>query len=825
MRTEPTAAPPPTPEQQAVIDDQEGTLVVLAAVGSGKTTTLGRRIARALAAGLRPERVLALTFTNRAAHHMRESLARVVAPEVARQVTLSTFHGLCAQILRTAPAEAGLPADFRIVDEDDAQELLADHFPEGGPRQAFFRLAEAASAAPLGSCRVDTWHSGALLAEPWAPAYAQALQDRGAVDFSGLVYLTRAVLGAPGEAQDLWRTRFDMVQVDEVQDTHLSEYEVLRVLASRSTSLCLVGDLDQTIYSWRGSAPQALLARLDADFPPVRTRALTRCFRATKRVLAVADALATGLDDRSSTVVAAAGRPEGERPVLRSYETAELERQGVATTAAGLLRAGVAPERIAVLVRTNKAIAQLSATFTSRGLPCTTVEQFKFFRRQEVKDTLALARLVVDRRDELAARRVAGRLVVGVGAKTVQRIVQQGRACGLRLSDLTDPATVAHGDPLWALAGQDVVVLDTETTGFDPLEDEIIELGAVRLRGGRWSGDPADTFSALLRNTRPVGASEAVHHISDARLRQQGQPPATVLADFAAFLGDLPIAGHNVAFDRKMIEGHSARLGQPLRLRVLVDTLDAARRLLPAGPHKLGALLARLGITGVENSHRALDDVKATVALLHALADRAQAGAPDRQALVAREAGAFGRLRTALDRWAGLGQRPHALIQTIAKEAMGPKLRRDPQRIARMARLSELVGRIRAMDRPALAPDLALAAVLEQLALSRDVDALEDKPGVRILTMHQSKGLEFDHVIVPGLHEGGLPSWWVARAEDEDALQEELRLLYVAVTRARQGLHLSWAAKGDRGHSQRPSRFLAAVPERLLPRRSGPPAP
>lgn len=133
MPPSPANGPPPTAEQQAVIDHQDGNLVVLAAVGSGKTTTLGRRIARALEQGIRPERVLALTFTNRAAMHMRESLERVVAPEIAQKVCLSTFHALCSRILRSANEAAGLPSDFRILDEDDAQELLADFDPDGAP--------------------------------------------------------------------------------------------------------------------------------------------------------------------------------------------------------------------------------------------------------------------------------------------------------------------------------------------------------------------------------------------------------------------------------------------------------------------------------------------------------------------------------------------------------------------------------------------------------------------------------------------------------------------------------------------------------------------
>jgi DNA helicase-2/ATP-dependent DNA helicase PcrA len=822
-----SAVPRPTAEQQAVIDHQDGTLVVLAAVGSGKTTTLGRRIARALqppdlpdAGTMRPERVLALTFTNRAARHMRDSLERVVDPELAGQVCLSTFHGLCARILRTAPEEAGLPSDFRILDEDDAQEILEELQPEGGARDAFYALAEAASQAPLGSCTTAAWHSGALLSTPWAAAYARSLQERGAVDFAGLVYLTRAVLTAPGAPQDRWRTAFDLVQVDEVQDTHMSEYEVLRVLASGARSLCLVGDLDQTIYSWRGSAPRELLDALDRDFPPVRTLSLTRCFRATRRVLAVANALASGLSERTAAAVAAESRPDGEVPVLMGHPTARHEREAVCAQAARLVASGVPAEELAVLVRTNKEISRLSEVFQARGLPCATVEQFGFFRRQEVKDALSLARLVHARHDEHHARRAASRLVQGVGRVTIQRIVSAGRDWGLRLSDLMDSRTVEHGDPLWVLQADEVIVLDTETTGLDPQVDEVIEVAAVRLRNGEWSGAPADTFSCLLRNTVPVGDSESTHKISDAQLQQAGRPPAEALQELRSFIGTAPIAGHNLPFDRRMLEAYGARIGVPLALTEQFDTLDCARRLIPRGPHKLEALIERLGLQDVQNSHRALDDVKATVALASALRQLAQRHASQRRALIEKEAPAFARLRTALDRWRDLGERPHNLIRRIAQEALGPKMRRLRDHAARMANLTRLVNEVRAKDIPLFSPDLALEPVLDEVALNQGIDALE-AGRVRILTMHQSKGLEFDHVFVPGLHDGGLPAWWVLRSEDEDGIQEELRLLYVAATRARVGLHLSWAAKGDRGHDQRPSRFFDTVPPDVLRRRRG----
>ena len=185
----------PTDEQRAVIEQLTGTVLVLAAVGSGKTTTLSHRIAHALETDphLRPDRVLALTFTNRAADHMARGLEEIAGPVAASRMTTSTFHALCARILRSDPGGAGLADDFRILDEEDTIELLRDLDVES-PKQSMFDRNARASATPMGACSVRAWHQGHVGTLDWGPRFAEALSTRGAIDFAGLVYLTRALL-------------------------------------------------------------------------------------------------------------------------------------------------------------------------------------------------------------------------------------------------------------------------------------------------------------------------------------------------------------------------------------------------------------------------------------------------------------------------------------------------------------------------------------------------------------------------------------------------------------------------------------------------------
>jgi DNA helicase-2/ATP-dependent DNA helicase PcrA len=794
----------PTDEQAAVIEAQDGTVLVLAAVGSGKTSTLALRVHRALARGVAPERVLALTFTNRAAGHLREGLARAVGADVAARVVVSTFHALCSQILHAEAESIELSADFRVLDEEDVTELLRE-LGEAAPTTAMHRIHGDAAAVPPGEATVEQWSTGAFSDHPTSARYAAALAARGALDFAGLVLLTRAMLTREEGPRSRWSRRFESIVVDEVQDTHLSEYEVLRVLAAEARALCLVGDLDQTIYGWRGSAPHALLRAVEADFGPVRRLLLTACFRSTEAILAVADALGGHMLRRTSVVRPAVGAARGEPPTRSQHPTAREEQDDIAARCAAAIEAGEDPAEIAVLVRTHSQLAEVGAALARRGVPAATMEAFQFFRRQEVKDALALARLVHDPRDENAARRVTRRLVKGVSAESVDRLVLAGRPIGLSLADLLDERVIRSGDPLQGLRTEDVIILDTETTGLDPGQDDVIEVAALRLRGGRWNQDPADCFTALLRTDQPLGASSAVHGITAERLAAEGKPREAVFRALAAFIGDAPIAGHNITFDTRMLRAGASRLGLPLRLDVAFDTLVDARRLIAAPRYKLGILIERLGIPFIP-THRALDDVLATAALSAVLRERAAPGRAARAAMLFQQAPAFARLRETLARWAALDLRPPALVERIIEELLRHKYPGEPERLTH---LSTLVQRLRRLDDPSLPAAVALGHVLDRVALSKDGDGREDNAGVRTLTMHQSKGLEFNRVFLPGIVEGGVPSYFAVREGKDEDIDEERRLLYVAMTRARHHLHLSWAERDSRGRSQVPSRFLA----------------
>jgi DNA helicase-2/ATP-dependent DNA helicase PcrA len=807
--------------QQRVVDQLKGGLLVLAPVGSGKTFALTERIGRALDVGkLRPERILTLTFTNRAAREVQQRLADRFPDQVER-LWISTFHGLCATILRREARAAGLPADFTICDETDSLDLLREISPlDQDAARAFFRDLERAKTvlssrelswpldfarlfAPLGEGRV------------LARLYQDELRQQGRLDFGDLVLLTNALFARRADVRQRWEERFDLVQVDEVQDTHRSEYNVIWVLAHRGRNLALFGDLDQTIYGWRGSDPDAIVQRFRHDFAPVVELSLGHNRRATRNLVQAADQFAASFEQRwgSSAAGAAGTALPGEAITVHYAPDPEAEASWIAERVGELLSGqdGPAYRRIGILTGTNQRGLVISAVLQRAGVGHVTVEQLEFFRRQEVKDALAYLRLMINPDDTGAILRTLERPDRKIGRDMLARLRRQGEPLGLHLVDFIRPATFTHGDPfgrlLEAYREGSLTVFDLETTGLDDLRAEIVEVGAIRLE----SGQPTRSLEALVQTSLLVGPSTDVHGLHDADLAA-GRPPEQVLGDLFALADGSLLVGHNVAFDLRMLFAQAARLGLTAPEVHFADTLQLARRFIQAPDYSLAGLARHLGLEH-RPDHRAMLDVEATCELLRLLLPRLAEHEAERRALLDREAEPFADLAGLLDDWRTLAEscRPAELLDQVLDESgLFAHYADDPRR---SASLQELLRAFELLDQPSLPPVEALYQVVNQTALARGLEQLvEREDRVAISTIHQAKGLEFDAVFVAGLTEGELPR---RRSIQEGRLGEEQRLFYVALTRARRRLFLSSHARTARGPT-RPSQFLRQLDPELL---------
>jgi DNA helicase-2/ATP-dependent DNA helicase PcrA len=838
----------PNSEQRAVIEAMDGSSLVLAPAGTGKTAVMAERLARAADGGMDLGRTLCVTFTNRAAREMRSRVAARLGEEVARTCNIRTFHGLCAWMLKVEARDLGISRDFVIYDEEDCKAVLGACLGKAdiSPADAFYVISALKSCAfgdglRLGDVPPVPRELRGLLRPVWKrnlekrkkrrkeedpemeriafeklvemvgaawTRYHEILAARNALDFSDLIRRVRAMFLHLPEKREKWGRRFDWLQVDEIQDTHQSEYEVIAVLARRTRKLMFFGDLDQTIYEWRGSDPDGMLDRFQVEFRPVRKFSLRYNYRATRSLLVAADSLAKTFRHRHTHITPAESLEAGEPIKIHHAKTTDAEALWIAEEITALREKAGAAERIGILARTHRRTLTVSKALTDAGIEHVTVDEFQFFLRQEIKDMLARLRLLLNPDDTGALARVVRRPASGIGDATMNTLARKGDECGLRLPDLLRPESHAAGEPfaplLAALAGGTVVVLDVETTGLSPVHDDVIDIGAVRLDGGRETA----RFECLLHPSRPVGDSEAVHGLSDELLAREGRDPRAALDDLREFIAGAHVVGHNVRFDLSMLKAHGSRVGVEFAFPRWNDTLDIARRLLYLERYHLGALCEHFG-TKHSGSHRALADTLATADVLLALRKPLAAGQKARRRLVKKFGKSFRPLSVMFQQWREDMERirPAELARRVlADSGLAAHYAEDSGRTEHLATLLEFFND---NEIPDAAPLPALEELVAKSALARNIDHLDpDDPKIPVITVHQAKGLEFDVVFIAGATEGEFPSWFAIKERDQIKIDEERRLFYVAVTRAKKRLYISSFAMNAWDIPVDPSRFL-----------------
>lgn len=787
-------------EQENFVVFQQGCAVLQAPVGTGKTLVLAERAAEAIKRGKDAGDILCLTFTNRAADELRQRVTLKCGMD-ARSVVVRTFHSLCAWILRNEAKQIGLPADFVIYDDDDSLDLIRDCAKslrillkaEGRldqARQALNLITDAKILAPRKTLAIGATAAGTFAdllpnQRHLALTYQSKLAEHHALDYADLIYLTRAMLYTRRDIYLRWAKRFKFIQVDEMQDTHLSEYLILRILAQGSKNMVLVGDFDQTIYQWRGSNPAQVLDLFERDFPRVLYFSFNTNYRTTKVLARAARHVLSHYSDNAGpgpAQTAKVGAPIVCHIAVDADEEAAWIAQKILDF--GL---GVNLSRIGVLTRTNSRAAAISSVFGRFGIAHITVEQFEFFKRQEVKDAIAYLKLLFNPFDGQSLQRVLRRPSRKISRRALEEI-RNAFHLGLRLTDLVQTRTLELGDPfsqlLTALSSASLVIFDTETTGLNPARDEIVEIAALRLD----RGEQGQIFHRYLRNGVPVGETRSIHGHSDSFLDQVGEEPAQVLSEFLAFIGDSYIVGHNVSFDIRMLTANARRHGLAPPIMEFADTLDIARRFLNQDSFTLENLAARLNFR-YKPTHRAMDDVMATWELLTYLVPYIKEQQTARTALIEKIALRFLPLATEIEAMRAMAGdlRPHQLLANVLEQS-GLRAYYTEQE-HRRRNLEELLAIFEKRDEIDLDPISSLENLLHFATLARNIDRMDpEAERVRILTVHQSKGLEFDQVFVAGLAQGEFPSYMALKDGKEE---EELRVFYVALTRARSGLHLS----------------------------------
>jgi DNA helicase-2/ATP-dependent DNA helicase PcrA len=427
------------PEQRAAVDHRGGPLLVIAGAGSGKTRVLTARVGSLVAEGVPAERILAFTFTNRAAREMKERIARSVGEDATR-LWVGTFHSTGVRILRReartlARRWPGFPADFSIHDRDDQESVLKSvmkemELPETSfrPGEVLNRISDAKNAlvspAEMERVAVSPWER--KVAECYA-RYQAALRRQGALDFDDLIAEPVRMLLEDPDAAKRWSERFAHVLVDEYQDTNHAQFRLVKALAESHGNLFVVGDDDQSIYGWRG-ADLANVLEFEQAFPGATVIRLEQNYRSTANILRAANAVIANNRSRKGKTLWSE-REDGPRLrfVLAPDEADEARR--VADALAERLRRGGRLDDCAVLYRTNAQSRAIETELRHRGFPYEVVGGVAFYQRREVKDVIAYLRLVVNPSDAIAFWRVWNTPRRGLG-DAVQALVQQRVASG-----------------------------------------------------------------------------------------------------------------------------------------------------------------------------------------------------------------------------------------------------------------------------------------------------------------------------------------------------------------------------------------------------------
>ncbi|HTM23347.1 MAG TPA: UvrD-helicase domain-containing protein, partial [Kofleriaceae bacterium] len=425
------------PEQQRAVDHPGGPLLVLAGAGTGKTRVLVHRIARLVRTGTPSWQVLAVTFTNKAAGEMRERLRAVLGGR-AEDMWIGTFHSTCARLLRRHGERIGLGRDFTIFDDDDQQRILSQLLKEGG-------YDDAMSPRTLGSIIDRAKNRGA---DPVAfakgaygddvvaavyPRYRDRLAREDAVDFNDLL-LKVLELADDAEVGGELAGRFRHVLVDEFQDTNLVQYRLVRHLARDSRNLTVVGDDDQSIYSWRGAEPRNLLD-FDRDFPDAEVIRLEQNYRSTSVILDAANAvIANNVDRRGKNLWT--DRGGGEPIVWEEAPDDRAEAEFVARAVTGLVQEdGRSWGDVAVLYRTHAQSRVIEEQLRRYRIDYRVIGGVSFFQRREIKDVLAYLRLVANPAADSCFERVVNVPARGIGKTTIDRVRAHAKVANLSLLD------------------------------------------------------------------------------------------------------------------------------------------------------------------------------------------------------------------------------------------------------------------------------------------------------------------------------------------------------------------------------------------------------
>ncbi len=435
--------------QKKAVQDYEGPSLVIAGAGSGKTRVLTYRIAYLLSQGINPHRILALTFTNKAANEMKERIGRLVGNDLARHLWMGTFHSIFARILRLEGKLLGFPSSYSIYDTIDSKSMVKSIIREMNLDDRYYKPGEVygrISAAKNNLITPQAYMQNNELLEADKRGkkphlaeiykrYVQKCKQAGAMDFDDLLMNTYIIFRDHEEVLKKYREYFHYILVDEYQDTNLVQYMIINKLSEKHENLCVVGDDAQSIYSFRGARIENIL-NFKHDYPEHKLFKLEQNYRSTRNIVEAAN----GVIARNKEQIKKnlwSDKPEGEKILLLRNSSDQEEGFNIAgMIKEDQMRSQLRNKDFAILYRTNAQSRIFEESLRKMNIPYRVYGSLSFYERKEIKDLLAYLRLTVNTRDDEALKRIINYPARGIGKTTLNKLEQLGQL---------------HRKPLWEI--------------------------------------------------------------------------------------------------------------------------------------------------------------------------------------------------------------------------------------------------------------------------------------------------------------------------------------------------------------------------------------
>ena len=786
------------PQQREGILAVDGPVLLLAGAGSGKTRVITHRIAYLIQQrGVSPDNILAVTFTNKAAKEMAERVEKILGHSTLAKPTLATFHSFCVRVLRR-DIEAmrtngvGLTRTFAIYDETDQQAVVKQAIKRLGiddkslkPRVALGRISWAKNHMidPQEYFLASTNPMEEKIAHIFE-IYKKELFKANALDFDDLLLETVRLLKSSSEVRERYNRRYKYLLIDEYQDTNRPQYELMKLLGSHG-NVCVVGDEDQSIYSWRGADIKNIL-EFEKDFPAVQTIRLEQNYRSTQTILEGASAVVAQNVQRKGknlwtsreggSMIGFYEAPDGENEALFIADRIQKYFREAGQTEDG--------PRCAVLYRTNSQSRLVEEALRRYAIQYHMVGGFSFYDRAEVKDILSYLKLVQNPHDSIALGRVVNSPPRGIGKTTMETLERVALTTGMSSWD-----AIARAIEEKLLPARALVAL----ASFRRLiEDARAMLGP-------------DFANALVASANPLADAEAGLNpgaLSDADLEAAAASfdPETLADDtnfdfgFATEETPAPSVAENdanTAFDTSFNFGFDFGPSEE------ISTLAPENATAAEAPVDSASFNPFAPIPLKQSASDAITD-----RLRKQNADTPQTEESARPAFrTPGDPATLPELIKFLNDRSGY-------IKALEEEA-------TPESFSRIENLKELANA--AQD--ATSRGETLSEFLDHAALVSDADSYSAEARVTLMTLHAAKGLEFPLVFLAGMEEGLFPH--SRTIIDPTQMEEERRLCYVGMTRAMDTLIMTRARYrrrygNDSPESSLPSRFLEEVPSRLV---------